>query len=238
MVRALFAPSNLESAESGGWVSIADMMTGLMVVFMFIAIIYIDNIQEQNAQIREIAVAFEEAEADIYDALVDEFETDLPVWNAIIDRESLAIRFQAPEVLFLPGSSALRPEFKDIIDDFFPRYIRVLDAHADSIEEVRIEGHTSSDWAGEPSEMQAYFNNMGLSQARTRSVLSYSLDREGLDAHYPWARRALTANGLSSSRPIKTDGAEDRKASRRVEFKVRTDAKTQMVRVLQSVDAR
>jgi outer membrane protein OmpA-like peptidoglycan-associated protein len=228
--------SALETAENGGWVSIADMMTGLMIVFMFIAIIYIRPLMEQNARIKEIAVAFDEGETSIYEALSKEFKEDLPIWNADLDRESLSIRFKSPEVLFEPGQSDLKIEFKTILQDFFPRYIYVLDNYSQHIQEVRIEGHTSSDWSGDVGPMEAYFNNMGLSQARTRSVLNYSLSLDEITKTSPWTLSTVTANGLSSSKVILRDGVEDRDASRRVEFKVRTDAKLQMVRVLESLE--
>lgn len=228
--------SALETAENGGWVSIADMMTGLMIVFMFIAIIYIRPLMEQNSRIKEIAVAFDQGEVAIYEALQTEFAGDLPVWNAELDRNTLSIRFKSPDVLFESGQSALKNEFKAILDDFFPRYIDVLDQYTDHIQEVRIEGHTSSDWADGVSQMRAYFNNMSLSQARTRTVLNYSLSKKNIIEEYPWTLSTVTANGLSSSRVILRDGQEDRDASRRVEFKVRTDAKLQMVRVLESLE--
>ena len=228
--------SALESAENGGWVSIADMMTGLMIAFMFIAIIYIRPLMEQNERIKEIAVAFNEGEASIFEALSNEFKDDLAVWNADLDRETLSIRFKSPDVLFEQGKAELRPQFKNILDDFFPRYIGVLNGHSNHIQEVRIEGHTSSDWAADATPLRAYFNNMGLSQARTRTVLNYSLSRNGISELHPWTLTTVTANGMSSSRVILLDGKEDPKASRRVEFKVRTDAKVQMVKVLESLE--
>ena len=33
-----------ESNQDGHWISVADMMSGLMMVFLFIAIVYINNI--------------------------------------------------------------------------------------------------------------------------------------------------------------------------------------------------
>ncbi len=48
----------------------------------------------------------------------------------------------------------------------------------------------------------------------------------------------MTANGLSSSHLIlDANGAEDPVRSRRVEFSIRTDAKEQMVRVIETIDA-
>jgi outer membrane protein OmpA-like peptidoglycan-associated protein len=44
----------------------------------------------------------------------------------------------------------------------------------------------------------------------------------------------VTANGLSSSRPIlDPSGHEDAARSRRVEFKIRTDAETRIAKILE-----
>ena len=75
----------------------------------------------------------------------------------------------------------LKPQFKDILSDFMPRYIVLLITNfVDDISEVRIEGHTSSEWNQEP-EKTAFIKNMDLSQARTRSVLEYSFSLKELD---------------------------------------------------------
>jgi outer membrane protein OmpA-like peptidoglycan-associated protein len=82
--------------------------------------------------------------------------------------------------------------------------------------------------------MEAYFANMALSQDRTRAVLEYSLTQTQLaPALKEWARKRITANGLSSSRPREIDGREDKDASRRVEFRVLTKAKEQLLRIVE-----
>jgi hypothetical protein len=43
-----------------------------------------------------------------------------------------------------------------------------------------------------------------------------------------WAKGVITANGLSSSQPILVNGVEDKQLSRRVEFRVRTNAEKQL----------
>ena len=43
-----------------------------------------------------------------------------------------------------------------------------------------------------------------------------------------WAKNYITANGLSSSHPILKNGIEDKELSRRVEFRVKTNAEKQL----------
>jgi outer membrane protein OmpA-like peptidoglycan-associated protein len=201
-------------------------MSGLMVVFLFIAVAYITNIY----------VTYERLQTRLYTELVNEFEQDLPRWNAIIKRQDLAVRFREPDVLFDVGSAYLKPRFQSILDDFFPRYIRILtqDRYIGEIEEVRIEGHTSSEWTADADSLEAYINNMELSQDRTRSVLSYVLSLQRVAENYDWLIRRLTANGLSSSEPIfsPVDDTEDRERSRRVEFRVRLDVESRLEAVI------
>ena len=218
------------------WISVSDLMAGLMVIFLFIAISYIRPIVEKQDIIRDIVIAWETSEKDIYDALKREFKDDLPKWNAELDQKTLTIRFKAPDVLFDQALSKLKPEFELIIADFFPRYINVLYRFKAAINEVRIEGHTSSEWSVQAPVDVAYIKNMDLSQARTRAVLEYALQLPALGPTKDWIIKNTTANGLSSSRIILgPDGKEDAELSRRVEFRVRTNVKEQIVRVIEAV---
>lgn len=219
--------------EEDQWLTVSDLMSGLMVIFLFIAISYIRPMLNEKNRIESIAVTWQASETALADALDAEFTKDFDRWNAELDHDALTVRFKAPEVLFANARSDIKPQFQEILRDFFPRYLKVLAQFKDSIEEVRIEGHTSSDWGGMTSNA-AYFKNMELSQARTRAVLEYALNLPESGAYRPWADEHLIANGLSSSRPIRSgDGIEDPDRSRRVEFRVRTNAKREIVKILQ-----
>jgi outer membrane protein OmpA-like peptidoglycan-associated protein len=75
---------------------------------------------------------------------------------------------------------------------------------------------------------------MELSQARTRSTLLYVLTLPQVRGDVDSLRRLVTANGLSSSRLIlDASGKEDAARSRRVEFKIRTDAETRIEKILE-----
>jgi outer membrane protein OmpA-like peptidoglycan-associated protein len=216
------------------WLSVSDMMSGLMVIFLFIAISYMMQVLEDKKQLIEIAVTYEKTKESIYQHLTNEFQNDLPKWNAIIDRDTLAVRFQEPDVLFNVGEAELKSEFKLILHEFFPRYNRVLAYYYKDIEEIRIEGHTSSEWNTKTVSVdQAYFLNMALSQDRTRATLQYCLMLPEVAPNRPWLKSILTANGLSSSKPILLpNGSEDTLNSRRVEFKVKTNSEKQIFNIL------
>lgn len=243
--------------EEDEWISVSDLMSGLMVIFLFIAISYLrPAVEERNraesalvevaeerdkadfarSKVRQIVVAFQEAEERLAARLDEAFRDDLPRWGAEFDRSALTIRFRAPDVLFEIGQARLRPMFRDVLNDFLPRYAAVLSEFRDGVEEIRIEGHTSAEWTGSSSPAEAYARNMALSQERTRTVLEHWLALPGAPERTEWLRRTATANGLASSRPIRrADGSEDRERSRRVEFRVATRARERVLRVLEEV---
>ena len=220
--------------EGGHWLSVSDLMAGLMMVFLFIAVALMRNAFIERDQIKEIAGAYRDTQVAIYDALTEEFASDLPKWDATIDRNTLAFEFRSPDVLFGQGQTRIRPEFKQILDNFFPRYIGILRRFKEPINEIRIEGHTSSDWNGSVDDGGAYFLNMALSQGRTRSVLEYVYNLPSVDEDRDWVKSYFAAVGFSSSRLIRdVQGLEDREHSRRVTFRVITNAETQIMRILE-----
>lgn len=213
------------------WIPLADLMTGLMMMFMLIAVLYMLKV---NSAVSEYQNAKDELGSD----LCQEFAGDLQKWDAECNSQDLVVRFKAPEVLFDTGQSHLKPQFIGILDDFFPRYIRVLsqDKYKDQIEEIRIEGHTSSKWREGVAENEAYFLNMQLSQARTLSVLRYLLSSTNIK-NKEWVKQRLTANGLSSSKLVfNADGTENIQGSQRVEFKVRTNADEHIQKVISELE--
>jgi outer membrane protein OmpA-like peptidoglycan-associated protein len=221
------------------WVSISDLMSALMIIFLFIAISYMHNVQQSQKNIKKVAVAYQEMQTDLYEELWNEFKDDLSGWQAVIEKETLTIRFEEPEVLFGIGSSDLTEKFQLILDDFFPRYVRIISSekYKKNIDEIRIEGHTSSEWNGSTDEVDSYFYNMSLSQNRTRTVLQYCMNMSREAEKENWFRRHITANGLSSSHLIfEGAGAEDKKKSRRVEFRTKTNAEKKVVEIIERME--
>lgn len=228
----LFRTSKTSRESGEHWLTISDLMAGLMMVFLFIAIVFMLHAQQENDKIKNVAVAYQQNQVAIYDALQHEFKEDLDKWGATIDKETLSFSFQAPDVLFANNEATLTRAYKAILDDFFPRYVQVLRPYRDSLNEVRIEGHTSSSRGKGATEAQAYFYNMMLSQGRTRAVLEYTYTLMPDEAD--WIKATIAAVGFSSSRLIMKDGVEDEAQSRRVSFRAITNADIQIKRILES----
>ena len=215
-----------EREENAFSLSTGDLMAGLLFIFILLLMGTLLQIQEKSDNHQEIINSYRKIKTQLYIDLQEEFKDDLKVWSATIDT-TLCIRFQEPSMLFDNNRAILKPKFKEILDDFFPRYIKVLNRqeYRDNITEIRIEGHTDSN--GE------YFYNMQLSQDRTRSVLQYCFNLM-TEEEILWSKRLITANGLSSSQPILIKGTEDKDLSRRVEFRVRTNAEKKLEEIANS----
>lgn len=199
--------------DDSQWAPVSDLMAVLMLVFMFIAVIFIRTIVNEEEIFKE--------ECDkIYQVLKAEFEDDFIRWQVDLLPDS-TIRFRNPDVLFETGSDEIRPDFRNILSSFFPRYLESINEFREDIREIRIEGHTSSEYKAAGSSEAAYFLNMSLSQDRTRAILRYVLSLPGSGKYAEWAKALITANGLSSSRLImNSNGEEDKILSRRVEFRL------------------
>ncbi|MHA7881547.1 MAG: OmpA/MotB family protein [Saccharospirillum sp.] len=215
------------------WVSVSDLMAGLMMVFLLVGIVFMVNAEIQRERVQEVAILYDRLRTQLYQELLREFEPDLERWGAEITPD-LIVRFNREELIFARGESELSPAFEGILSEFFPRYLRIITSERfrEDIAEVRIEGHTSSGWLGRTPD-EAYILNMGLSQERTRSTLEYILNLDSVVDHKDWLQAQMTANGLSSSKPILNEqGEEDANLSRRVEFRLRTDAEGRIASLL------
>lgn len=225
----------MDRSNQTHWIPLADLMTGLMMVFMLIAAVYMLRVEQTTTL---IVKEYEVTKEDLVRALQEEFAKNLKQWDAELLGD-MTLRFKNPDVLFATGSADLKPKFQDILRDFAPRYTKILTSpkFRRSIKEVRIEGHTSTFWASTRSDQEAYFKNMELSQKRTRSTLEYILTLPEMLPHDQWLRRFLTANGLSSSRPILRPGDQgiDEEASQRVEFRIVTNAEEHLETIAKGI---
>lgn len=218
------------------WISISDMMSGLMIIFLFVSVAFMIEVLREKDKIKEIAVTYQKLQNNLYEELEAEFKADLPKWNAEIDRKTLAVRFKEPEVLFAQGKSDLKADFESILMDFFPRYISVLfqDKYKGEIEEIRIEGHTSSEWSVGAGKDESFLLNMDLSHERARNVLRFILSLPDIQNRRNWLEKHIMAAGFSCSRLIfLSTGVEDKGRSRRVEFRVKTNAERRIIKIIE-----
>ena len=224
----------MSESSNSHWIPLSDLMMGLMMVFLLLATMYMLRVEQTTTL---IVKEYETTRNNLHRALQKEFEQNFKEWDAELLGD-MTIRFKNPEVLFATGSDKLKTKFKEILNDFTPRYIKILtdDQFKDSIKEIRIEGHTSTFWKNSSSSLDGYFKNMTLSQARTRTTLEFIFLLPETVENEEWLKLRLTANGLSSSRPITNKNLKiDEEASQRVEFRIVTNADEKLETIAKSI---
>lgn len=236
---------SIKQRESGGyWISFSDLMTGLMVVFMFIAISYINKVREEQQQRDIVFEEFKATKDELYAELEQTFKDDFKKWEMVLDKD-LSIKFTNPDVLFAPAQTHIRPKFAAILEDFLPRYFGVLlsDKYDGRVSEIRIEGHTDMKPAYS-YDNDPYIGNVMLSQLRSAQVLKY-FRQMPFYQNLPTKKEErlqflLTANGLSYGRTLdenheltsSSGKAPNNEFSRRVEFRIITNSEQVVDRVL------
>ena len=205
-------------------------MTGLMLVFLLIVVV-----MQYGTLVR-----YENTKQEIYDALSKKFALEEKSEKLTIS-EDLVVRFQDTDALFEQDQALLSRYYKKTLDDFIPKYLEILSdkRFADSIREVRIEGHT-----GKPTRLHSdYIDLVKLSQNRARVILEYFVSSDAfrrLDARQRDVLRfRLMANGFGNGRMVDKNGkyvvdsGGQPLHTRRVEFRIMTDAEQSLAEALQ-----
>lgn len=236
----------MSNKKENFWIPYADLMTVLMVVFLFISIAYMGLVQFQKKQQDKIFEDYRDSKESLYNDLNEEFKDDFKKWSIILDKD-LSIKFTNPEVLFPSGKSNITKTFQDILNDFIPKYLDIIlnEKYENKIAEIRIEGHTDDVATNETED--SYIDNVKLSQERSRNVLNYLRST----IYFKTLRKSkkeklqflLTANGLSYGRTLddekeltyRTHKPINKKNSRRVEFRIVTSSENLIEKVLKEM---
>ena len=234
----LFTSRTRQAEET--WMSASDLMTVLMILFLLIAIFYTIQKSQQAEEITKTADALIQTEEELCRKIKEKFSYLIKDNKIQVICSPITVRFIHPSYKFQSGSAELPVPFRNVLDSFFPALIKLI--HSDNkyvhaLEELRVEGHTSSEYKGDKG-MESFQYNMGLSHARARAVVNYCLGLEPIKGDDPqkeelykarekWAFHNLTANGLSFAKLIRDpqNYKENKTASRRVEFKLITNTR-------------
>lgn len=217
-------------ARNNPWMSVSDLMTGLMIIFLFITIAYMKKVDSNISVLKE----FVENKQNLHDKLVEQFKSEIED-SIIIIGGDLSMRFQNAQTLFDDGSWELKPQFKEQLAEILPKYLNIIltDSMKSKIREIRIEGHTN-DIAYPSIDPDPYMANLILSQRRALSVMYFLKNLPEYQAYSAENKRLLeywfTANGLSyghaldhnNGYALTTGNKIDREKSRRVEFRIIT----------------
>ena len=238
----------MKEDSGNNWISFSDVMTGLMIIFLFISISYMLEVQKKQKQRDEIFEEFKATKEELYNEINKEFKADFQKWQVKLDKD-LSIKFTNPDVLFKSGETEIRPKFEAILNSFLPRYFNIIlqNKYKDKLAEIRIEGHT--DKVPAPKyDKDPYIANLILSQLRSTSVVKYfrnmdyykKLPQEKITL----IEYLLTANGLSYGRTVDNNGELtvltgnpiDNDKSRRVEFRIITTSEKLVEKVLKEIE--
>ncbi len=209
------------------WISLSDMMTWLMLVFLLISILVISEIQEKEENKNKILIEYSNVKDEIYKDLKKSFEDKEKELEMTISND-LSIKFTNPDVLFADNNKNNPYWFKSILNDFIPQYISIINnsKYNWKIKEIRVEWHAGKCLSSE------YMYCLTLSQWRSNSVLQYifsnntykNLNIDDKDK----LKFLFTSNGMSDWKNLDTNGEYiyysnndlDAKVSRRVEFRI------------------
>ena len=229
------------------WIPLADLMTVLMVIFLFMSVSYMALKEKQKNKQDQKFKDYKELKATLYNELNEAFKNDTAKWNLKLDND-LSIKFTDPKVLFPSKEYIVPDKFKEILIVFIPKYLNVVlqEKYKDKIAEIRIEGHT--DTIPINNKGDSYIDNMQLSQNRARNVLGFLRQQDCFirlgsikkDRLQYW----LTANGLSYGRTVDKDFKNsyesqqpiDNNKSRRVEFRIVTASEKIINEELKSIE--
>ncbi|MED3906196.1 flagellar motor protein MotB [Geobacillus thermodenitrificans] len=150
--------------EVNYWMSYADLMSAMLMVFAllltFVILDYRELLEEKEKKIEQVV----SVKSEIIRALTEAFKQSNMTIE--IDQQTGAIRFPG-SILFESDSAEISPEGKKFLQQFIPKYMGILlqDRFQNEISSIIIEGHTDRNGT--------YMYNMSLSQRRAYAVLEY-----------------------------------------------------------------
>ena len=238
----------MKESSDNNWISFSDIMTVLMIIFLFISISYMMQVKKEQAQRDEIFEEFKATKEELYNELNTVFKDDFQKWDVQLDKD-LSIKFTNPDVLFQSGKTDIRPYFSEILNEFLPKYFDIIlqEKYKDKISEIRVEGHTDNVPAPQ-YDKDPYIANTLLSQERSAEVIKHFRKMEYfkklLTKQITLIEYLLTANGLSYGRTVDDNGdltinsnqPINNQKSRRVEFRIITTSDELIDKVLKELE--
>jgi len=238
----------MKESSDNNWISFSDIMTVLMIIFLFISISYMMQVKKEQAQRDEIFEEFKATKEELYNELNTVFKDDFQKWDVQLDKD-LSIKFTNPDVLFQSGKTNIRPYFSEILNKFLPKYFDIIlqKKYQDKISEIRVEGHTDNVPAPQ-YDKDPYIANTLLSQERSAEVIKHFREMDYFQNlstnEIILIEYLLTANGLSYGRTVDDNGnltinsnqPINKQKSRRVEFRIITTSDKLIDKVLKELE--
>lgn len=191
-----------EEQDSGVWLSVGDLMSGLL---MFFALLFI----AVSAQL----VRYEEIITTLPERIINAIEAKIGDKGNLTRDEKTGDITLPNEILFDEGSYQLKPQGRSFLKEFIPAFSETIfadDLISSQVSLIIIEGHTSS----KGSEK----DNMELSVKRALAVTEYINSIEFPDKD-KFKQKLLAAGRGEISANQEFDSPDDRKVVFRFQFK-------------------
>lgn len=206
---------NSVNQENIFWVTMADLLLGLSIIFMTLFVLAITGFSQNNIEQKKQQV-------EVGKELIEKLQVaDI---NAQVDSMTGDVKISDLE-LFEVGSYNLSPKGKAYLNKLIPIYINTIFSKKElqnDIESIIIQGHTDSQtFAGIKNPDEQYMKNMQLSLQRANSVAEYVFQTSYNKQYTDKLKKMLTVEGKSNSEPILVNGKEDYNKSRRVEMRLK-----------------
>jgi len=210
------------------WITMTDLMLGLVIVFMLLFVFAITGYGEKTEQVSHLKKKLKtltKKERIYYSRKFSaEIKKELEAQglDADIDANTAQIKISNVE-LFDLNSYELSESGKAYLDKFFPEYINTLlknDKVRKNLHHIIIEGHTDShSFYGAKTQEEQFLKNMNLSLLRANSIANYMFTTNYDKKYTDDLTKLIIIEGKSFTEPVLTkDKTEDYDASRRVEL--------------------
>jgi outer membrane protein OmpA-like peptidoglycan-associated protein len=209
--RVVLKRGSRDEAEKPFWISFADLMTALMVLFLVVMGVALLAITKT---VSERDKAEQQHQKDI-ELILDRFTEAAHKYNGIkVDRERRVIDF-GDRARYSFGSSSLNAEQEGVLRQFVPEIIRLAndDLGQRVLKRVVVEGYTD--------KTGSYLSNLNLSLQRSQRVLCTMFATSGaslLSEEQKESVRSLFLVGGYSFNAAKDTDEESRRVEMRLEL--------------------
>ncbi len=215
MVIKFRGKQNSSNEENIFWVTMADLLLGLAIIFITLFVLAMTGFSQQNIQQQKVQMEVsEKIGAELEKAKID----------VDIDKMTGDLKISDVE-LFELGSWELSANGKKLLDKLAPIYINSIFADkelSNQIQYIIIQGHTDSQmYAGLKSKDEQFLKNMDLSLKRANSVAEYIFKTNYDKKYADQFRKIVVVEGKSFNEPVLVNGVENFDKSRRVELKLK-----------------
>lgn len=223
MLKGIFIrKSRTDEGEKPFWISYADLMTSLMILFLVVMLVSlaaltrsVQSVAEINKENQKLAAAYKESQSQKADLQKVRRKVEARL-REVVDKHGLAFRGGhtidfGSRAQFPQGSDNLTPQQQNTIRNLAPDLLAIANSKdgRDVISRIIVEGFASPEGT--------YLKNLNLSSKRSERVMCALLDPEpprGVSRDI----RSLFATAGASSTSLKKSRAKSRRIEMRIEF--------------------